>query len=99
MPVRVFSTNCPDNLLTNNQAVIVETLKTTNVLKNRRLAHHIADAGWNSFVTKLEYKAKEAGETSGQTCHAQAAASEVGSIADRAGNSHKERVTLRQILR
>ncbi|WP_074021245.1 RNA-guided endonuclease TnpB family protein [Xenorhabdus thuongxuanensis] len=65
-------------LIDENQAVIVETLKTSNMLKNRRLARHIADAGWHSFVTKLEYKAKEAGKhlvrldqwyASSKTCH------------------------------
>ncbi|WP_426575381.1 RNA-guided endonuclease TnpB family protein (plasmid) [Xenorhabdus stockiae] len=65
-------------LIDENQAVIVETLKTSNMLKNRRLARHIADAGWYSFVTKLEYKAKEAGKhlvrldqwyASSKTCH------------------------------
>ncbi|WP_245710662.1 RNA-guided endonuclease InsQ/TnpB family protein [Allopseudospirillum japonicum] len=45
-----------------NQAVIVETLKVKNLLKNRTLAKYIADAGWFSLVQKLEYKAKEQGK-------------------------------------
>ncbi|EFL91666.1 transposase [Candidatus Regiella insecticola LSR1] len=49
-------------LIDENQAVIVETLKTSNMLKNQRLARHINDAGWQGFVTKLEYKAIDAGK-------------------------------------
>ena len=33
-------------LIDDNQAVCVETLKVKNMLKNRRLARHIADAAW-----------------------------------------------------
>ena len=49
-------------LVDENQAVIVETLKSANMMKNRKLSKHIADASWNSFVNKLEYKAKEQGK-------------------------------------
>ncbi len=66
-------------IVDDNQAVIVETLKVKNMMKNRKLAKHIADASWHSFITKLDYKAKEQGKhlvkidqwyASSKTCHA-----------------------------
>jgi putative transposase len=45
-----------------NQAIIVETLKVKNMLKNRKLSKHIADASWSSLITKLKYKAEEQGK-------------------------------------
>lgn len=40
-----------------NQAVIVETLKAANMMKNYCLARAIDHAGWHGYITKLEYKA------------------------------------------
>lgn len=45
-----------------NQAVIVETLKVKNMLKNKKLSKHIADASWSALIQKLGYKAKEQGK-------------------------------------
>lgn len=49
-------------LVDENQAIVVETLKVKNLMKNRKLARHIADASWHSQIQKLEYKAKQAGK-------------------------------------
>ena len=43
-------------------AICVETLKVKNMLKNHCLARSIADAGWHSLITKLDYKATQEGK-------------------------------------
>ncbi|UYM18101.1 RNA-guided endonuclease InsQ/TnpB family protein [Endozoicomonas euniceicola] len=57
-----FQHKLSKQLIDENQAVIVETLKVKNMLKNHCLARSIADAGWHSLITKLDYKAKQAGK-------------------------------------
>lgn len=65
-------------IVDDNQAVIVETLKVKNLMKNTRLARHIGDASWHALTTKLEYKARQQGKhlvridpwfPSSRTCH------------------------------
>ena len=51
-------------LVDENQAIIVETLKVKNMVKNRKLARHISDAAWNKFNLFLAYKAVDAGKHS-----------------------------------
>lgn len=49
-------------LIDENQAIVVETLKSANMMKNRKLSRHIADASWYGLIQKLEYKAKGQGK-------------------------------------
>ncbi len=49
-------------LVDENQAIVVESLKVRNMLKNRRLSKHIADASWHSLGLKIGYKAKAQGK-------------------------------------
>lgn len=49
-------------MLTRTYGVIgVETLAVENLKRNRRLARHIADAGWGMILAQLAYKAAWAG--------------------------------------
>jgi putative transposase len=52
-----------NTLLSENQAVAVETLNIKGMTKNHKLAQAISDSAWGSFVSKLEYKAKRLGKT------------------------------------
>ena len=50
-------------LVCENQAIALENLNVTGMLKNSKLARHISDVAWSFFVTKLEYKARWQGKT------------------------------------
>ena len=46
-----------------NQVIVVETLKSKNMMKNRRLAKSIGDVSWYEFVRQLHYKCAFYGRT------------------------------------
>lgn len=50
-------------LINENQVIAVESLTVKGLLKNRRSAKSISDAGWATFVRHLEYKSKWYGRT------------------------------------
>jgi putative transposase len=39
-----------------NQAVIIETLSSRNMMQNRKLSKAIGDASWHSLIEKIQYK-------------------------------------------
>lgn len=50
-------------LVSENQAIAIETLNIAGMLKNHRLAQSIYDVSWSEFFRQLEYKCKIYGKT------------------------------------
>ena len=51
-----FNHKLSTRIANENQIVVLETLNIKGMVKNRRLAKAINDAGWYQFITFLKYK-------------------------------------------
>ncbi|AKJ37816.1 IS200/IS605 family accessory protein TnpB-related protein [Methanosarcina barkeri] len=58
-----FQHKLSSKLISENQAIALETLNIKGMQKNHCLAQAVSDSAWSSFVTKLEYKAGWFGKT------------------------------------
>ena len=57
-----FAHQLSRRLVNENQVVVVEDLNIKGMVKNKKLAKSISDAGWSRFITYLDYKLKSEGK-------------------------------------
>jgi len=55
---RDFLHRTTTDLAKSHGVIVIEDLKVENMVKNPRMARHIADMGWGEFRRQLEYKTK-----------------------------------------
>ncbi|MCK5239824.1 MAG: transposase [Candidatus Thorarchaeota archaeon] len=55
---RDFQQKLTTRLIRENQAIMVESLNVSGMVKNRRLSKAISDAAWSSFLNMLRYKSE-----------------------------------------
>jgi putative transposase len=58
-----FQHKVSNRLISENQAIAVETLNIQGMKKNHKLAQAVSDSAWYGFVLKLQYKAQFLGKT------------------------------------
>ena len=58
-----FLHNLSFRVVSENQAIAVESLNVTGMQKNHTLARSISDVSWSTFFTMLEYKCQKYGKT------------------------------------
>lgn len=58
-----FQNKLSFKIVSENQAISMETLNVKGMVKSHCLAQAISDASWSSFVNKIEYKAEWFGKT------------------------------------
>ena len=57
-----FAHKLARSLVAESDLIAVEDLNIKGMVKNKHLSKSISDAGWGDFLSKLAYKAEEAGK-------------------------------------